>query len=93
MTLCESQEALRIFSVQTTAPSASHPMGAVRFTQLRVSCPRRPARRERSAVPAASPAASTDAAPGQGGCPACFLTFRLLPLAKNKVLAAIILKI
>ena len=29
MTLCESQEALRIFSVQTTAPSASHPMGAV----------------------------------------------------------------
>lgn len=39
MTQCESQEALRIFSVQTTAPSASHPMGAVRFTQLRVSCP------------------------------------------------------
>lgn len=55
MTLCESQEALRIFSVQTTAPSASHPMGAVRFTQLRVSCPWRPARRERSAAPAASP--------------------------------------
>ncbi len=29
MTLCESQEALRIFSVQTTAPIASHPMGTV----------------------------------------------------------------
>ena len=29
MTLCESQEALRIFSVQITAPIASHPMGAV----------------------------------------------------------------
>lgn len=29
MTLCESQEALRIFSVQITAPIASHPMGTV----------------------------------------------------------------
>ena len=93
MTQCESQEALRIFSVQITAPSASHPMGAVRFTQLRVSCPRRPARRERSAAPAASPAADTGAAPGQEGCPMRFLTFRFLPLAKSKVLAAIILKI
>lgn len=29
MTLCKSQEALRIFSVQITAPIASHPMGTV----------------------------------------------------------------